>query len=49
MSNKNNMLMRFVLVGILLIMGSAVEQQEWSCEKNGVNEKYMVIGEQLSN
>ncbi len=40
------MFIKLVILMALLVMGNSVKQAEWSCEKNGANKRYMVIGEQ---
>jgi len=37
--------MKLLLVITLLTISNAVQQAPWSCKRNGVNARYMLIGE----
>jgi len=37
--------MKLILVIILLAISNAVQQAPWSCKKNGVNARFMQVGE----
>ncbi len=40
------MLVKFLLLLMAILSTvNAVQQQEWSCEKLGVNARYMLVGE----
>ncbi len=39
------MLMKLILVITLLTISNAVQQAPWSCKKNGVNARYMIVRE----